>query len=89
MSISLLLKDLNFLFLFVITAAGVVLCGGRKKSPHSPHTSLVQIIPVFYFWSFEIKECILKNQKSHMFRFIFFTDSPFARSYIGSLMRLL
>ena len=27
-----LLKDLNFLFLFVIVAAGVVPCGGRKKS---------------------------------------------------------
>ena len=30
---SLLLTDLNFLFLSVITAAGVVSCGGRKKSP--------------------------------------------------------
>ena len=29
------LKNLSFLFLFVITAAGVVPCGGRKKSPHT------------------------------------------------------
>ena len=33
---SLLLKDLNFLFLFVITAAGVVACDGCKKSPRTP-----------------------------------------------------
>ena len=31
----LLLKDLNLLFLFVITAADVVPCGGRKKSPRT------------------------------------------------------
>ena len=28
------LRNLNFLFLFVITAAGVP-CGGRKKSPNT------------------------------------------------------
>ena len=39
---SLLLKDLNLLLLFVITAAGVVPCGGRKKSPRT--SSIVQII---------------------------------------------
>ena len=38
---SLLLKDPS-LFLFAITAAGVVPCGGPKKSPHT--SSIVQII---------------------------------------------
>ena len=47
------------LFLFAITAAGVVPCGGPKKSPHT--ASIVQII--FSFWSFEIREGILRNQK--------------------------
>ena len=33
----LLIKDLTFVFLFVNTAAGVVLCGGPKSSPiHHP-----------------------------------------------------
>ena len=36
------------LFLFVITAAGVVPCGGPKKSPRT--SSIVQVI--FSFWSF-------------------------------------
>ena len=40
-------------------AAGVVPCGGRKKSPRT--SSIVQII--FSFWSFEISEGILRNQK--------------------------
>ena len=47
------------LFLFAITAAGVVPCGGPKKSPRT--SSIVQII--FSFWSFEISEGILRNQK--------------------------
>ena len=34
-------------------------CGGPKKSPRT--SSIVQII--FYFWSFEISEGILRNQK--------------------------
>ena len=51
------LKDLS-LFLFAITAAGVVPCGGPKKSPRT--SSIVQII--FSFWSFEIGEGILRNQ---------------------------
>ena len=34
-------------------------CGGPKKSPRT--SSIVQII--FSFWSFEIREDILKNQK--------------------------
>ena len=32
LSVSLLSEELTFLFLFVITAAGVVPCGGPKKS---------------------------------------------------------
>ena len=44
---------------FPITAAGVVPCGGPKKSPRT--SSIVQII--FSFWSFEISEGILRNQK--------------------------
>ena len=55
---SLLLKDLS-LFLFAITAAGVVPFGGPKKSPRT--SSIVQII--FSFWSFEIGEGILRYQK--------------------------
>ena len=55
---SLLLKDL-ILFLFPITAAGVVPCGGPKKPPRT--SSIVQII--FSFWSFDISEGILRNQK--------------------------
>ena len=47
------------LFLFAITAAGFAPCGGPKKSPRTP--SIVQII--FSFWSFEISEIILRNQK--------------------------
>ena len=46
----------SVLFLFPFTAAGVVPCGGRKKSPH---TSSI----IFSFWSFEISEGILRNQK--------------------------
>ena len=42
-----------------ITAAGAVPCGGAKKSPRT--SSIVQII--FFFWSFEISEGILRNQK--------------------------
>ena len=45
-------------------------CGGRKKV--SPHSSIVQII--FYFWSFEIKEYILKTQKLSYVRIIFLTN---------------
>ena len=42
-----------------ITAAGVVPCGGPKKSPRT--ASIVQIIS--YFWSFEINGNILIIQK--------------------------
>ena len=49
----------SVLFLFAITAAGVVPCGGPKKCPRT--SSIVQII--FSFWSFEIREDILRNQK--------------------------
>ena len=52
----------SVLFLFAITAAGVVPCGGPKKSPCT--SSIVQII--FSFWSeFE------KSEHYYRFRFIF------------------
>ena len=58
----------SVLFSFAITAAGVVQCGGPKRSPRT--SSIVQII--FSFWSFEISEGILRNQKNYYrFRFIF------------------
>ena len=41
---------INYPKLRNITAAGVVPCDGRKKSPRT--SSIAQII--FYFWSFEI-----------------------------------
>ena len=53
------LKGSRFYFLFAITAAGVVPCGGPKLSPRT--SSIVQII--FSFWSFEISDGILRNQK--------------------------
>ena len=55
----LLLKELIFIFLFVVTAAGVVPCGSPKKQPRT--STIVQFI--FYFWSFEISRNILRNQK--------------------------
>ena len=51
----LLLKELTFILLFVVTAAGVVLCGGPKSFPRT--SSIVQIM--FYFLSFEISGKIL------------------------------
>ena len=48
---------LIFIFLFVVTAAGVVPCGSPKKA-RTP--SIVQFI--FYFWSFEISRNILRIQ---------------------------
>ena len=50
---------ISVLFLFDITAAGGVPCGGPRKSPRT--SSIVQII--FSFWSFKISEGILRNQK--------------------------
>ena len=47
----LLLKELIIIFLFVVTAAGVVPCGIPKKRPRT--SSIVQFI--FSFWSFEQK----------------------------------
>ena len=47
------------IFLFAITAAGDVPCGNPQKSNRI--SSIVQII--FFFWSFEICEGILRNQK--------------------------
>ena len=53
----LLLKELIIIFLFVVTAAGVVPCGFPKKRPRT--SSIVQFI--FYFWSFEISRNILRK----------------------------
>ena len=52
--------------LFALNAPGVVPCGGLKTSPRT--SSIVQIL--YSFWSFEIDEGILRNQK-----FIFGLDS--------------
>ena len=59
MNVFIALKGTHFLFLFAFTAAGVVPCGGRKKSPRTPN--IVQF--TFYVWSFEISVNILRNQK--------------------------
>ena len=53
---SLFIKNLIFIFLFTVTAADVVPCGGLKKQPRK--SSIVQLI--FYFRSFEISGTILK-----------------------------
>ena len=47
------------LFLYSINAAGVAPCGGPKTYPRT--SSIVQII--FSYWSLEISEGILKNEK--------------------------
>ena len=60
---------ISVLFLFAITAAGIVPCGGPKKSPRS--SSIVQI---FSFWSFEISEGVLRNQKTIIGLFQFFSQ---------------
>ena len=53
------------IFLFVVTAAGVVPCGIPKKRPRT--SSIVQFI--FYFWSFEISRNI--GLDLYRFRFIY------------------
>ena len=53
------LKGTYFCIFFAVTAAGVVECGCRKTSPRT--STIVQFI--FQFWSFEIKDCILRTQK--------------------------
>ena len=53
------LKGNSVLFLFAITAAGAVPCGGPKRFPRT--LSMVHII--FSFWSVEISEGILRNQE--------------------------
>ena len=58
------LKGTHCYVLFVVTAAGVVLCGSPKKQPRT--SSIVQLI--FFFWSFEIIGNILRNRKFYMFR---------------------
>ena len=62
-----------FLFCFIITAAGVMTCGGPKKSPRT--ASIVKII--FYVRSFDISDYILRTQELYLiglkklFRLIF------------------
>ena len=58
----------HFYILFVVTAAGVVLCDSPKKQPRT--SSIVQFI--FFFWSFEISGNILRNQKIYLFRPMYF-----------------
>ena len=61
MSVGLIMRfELIIIFLFVVTAAGVVPCGIPKKRPRT--SSIVQFI--FYFWSFEISRNVLRNQKT-------------------------
>ena len=55
-------KGSNLYILFAITAAGVVPCGGPKKSPRT--SSIVQII--FLFRSFEISKDIHSVQNTHV-----------------------
>ena len=59
MNVFIALKGSHFCVLFAFTADGVVQCGGRKMYPRT--STIVQFI--FYFWSFEIRENILRNQK--------------------------
>ena len=60
LNVSTALKGIHTYILFVVTAAGVVQCGIPKK--RSRTSSIVQFI--FYFWSFEIRRNILRNQKT-------------------------
>ena len=53
------LKGTHFYILFVVAAAGVVLCGSPKKQPR---TSSISEFICFFFWSFEISVNILRNQ---------------------------
>ena len=55
------LKGSNLYILFAVTAAGVVPCGGSKKSPRT--SSIVQIIFLFRF--FEISEDIHLVQNTY------------------------
>ena len=58
--LALFYSELIIIFLFVVTAAGVVPCGIPKKRPRT--SSIVQFI--FYFWSFEISRNVLRNHKT-------------------------
>ena len=50
---------ISVLFALSNTAAGAVSCGGPRKSVRT--SSVVRIL--FFFWSFEISEGILRNKK--------------------------
>ena len=45
MNVFITLKGTHFWFLFAFTAAGVVQCGNRKRSPHT--STIVQFIFIF------------------------------------------
>ena len=55
-------KHMSLGYKTAITAAGVVPCGGPKKSPRT--SSIVQII--FSFRSFEISKAIQSVQNTHV-----------------------
>ena len=67
LNVSLILKELVFIFLFVVTSAGVVPRVSHKV-PRVSHkkrfhtSSLVQFI--FYYWSFQISRNIQRKSKS-------------------------
>ena len=74
LSVFIAFKGTNFHILFVITAAGVVPCGGPKMSPRT--SPIVHII--VYFWSFVINRNILRILKIYFLsRFIFLTSFCF------------
>ena len=56
LNVSTATKGSNFYILFAITAAGVVPCGGPKKSPRT--SIIVQNSAYYLFLSFEISKNI-------------------------------
>ena len=66
---SLLLKELIVIFLFVVTAAGLVQYGYGIPKTRPRTSSIMQFM--FYFWSSEISRNILRNQKTLSVRFIY------------------
>ena len=59
MNVFYVLKGTHFYILFVVTAAGVVLCVSPKTRVRT--SPIVQF--TFFFWSFEVSGNILRNQK--------------------------
>ena len=65
LNVLLLPKDQTFFFFFAITAAGVVPCGGHKRSPRT--SSIVPIISnKFFFRSFGIIKGIQCVQNTYV-----------------------